>query len=68
MVQARALLAAIALTVTAPAQAMPWPCWMVKSYAKKYTHAQLEKMAKDRGVTVTHQDREDARACLRGRK
>lgn len=69
MVQARALLAAIALTVTVPpAQAMPWPCWIVKSYAKKYTPAQLEKMAKDRGVVVTHQDREDVRACLRGKK
>jgi hypothetical protein len=41
---------------------------MVKSYVKKYTPAQLEKMARDNGVVVTHKDREDVRACLRGRK
>ena len=69
MVQARVLLAAIALTVTVPsAQAMPWPCWLVKAYVKKYTPAQLEKMARDRGVVVSRKDREDVRACLRGKK
>ncbi len=64
----RALLVAIALTVTVPAHAMPWPCWIVRNYVKKYSPAQLEKMARDRGVTVTEQDRADVRACLKGRK
>ena len=69
MVQARILLAAIALTVTVPsAQAMPWPCWLVKSYAKKYTPSQLEQMAKDRGVVITEQDRAEVKACIRGKK
>lgn len=69
MVQARILLAAIVLTVTVPpAQAMPWPCWLVKNYAKKYTPSQLEKMALRYGVTVTDQDRADVRACIKDKK
>ncbi len=68
-VQATAAVVAIALTVTIPpAQAMPWPCWIVRNYVKKYTPAQLEKMARERGITISERDRADVRACIRDRK
>ncbi len=56
MVQARALLAAIALTVTvSPALAVPIPtCEEIREHAKnsKYTMKQIAAMAKRAGLTA----------------
>ena len=65
MVQARALLVAIVLTVTvSPAFAVN--CALVQRLAKKYSHAELEQMAQSYGLSA--KEIAAAKACLRRSK
>jgi hypothetical protein len=65
---ARALLVAIALTVTAsPALAdRSYPCWIVRAYVATHTKAQIEAAA--RKHKVTPQERAAHQACLKDNK
>lgn len=65
MVQARALLAAIALTVTVPshADARSYPCWMVRWYVSTHSRAEVDQMAREYHITA--KERAQALACLR---
>ncbi len=68
MVQARALLAAIALTVTVPpALAVDAPsCEQVREHAKNYTLAQIREMAKRHGLSA--EEWAALMNCLEGKK
>lgn len=74
MVQATVLPVAIVLTVTvslllaAPAQALPWPCSVVRWYVKNKTPEQLAELARKSGVVLSRKDRREARACLKDKK
>ncbi len=68
MVQARALLVAIALTVTAPpALAVDVPtCEQVREHAKNYTMRQIAQMAKRAGLNA--EQWAEIKRCLEGKK
>lgn len=52
IIQATALLLAVALTVIAmPAQARSYPCWLVRWYATHHTREEIEAIVKKRKVT-----------------
>ena len=65
MVQATALLVAASLTVTvSPALAVN--CALVKRLAAKYSHSELEQMA--RNYNLSDKEIRAARACLKDKK
>jgi len=68
MVQARALLAAIALTVTvSPALAeRSYPCWLVRWYVSNHSKEQRDADAKK--YKVTERERANHAACFRSKK
>lgn len=68
MVQARALLAAIVLTVTVPsiADARSYPCWLVRWYVNNHSREEVEAMARKHRTTA--KERAAALACLKDKK
>jgi hypothetical protein len=46
---------------------LPWPCWLVRSYAAGKTEAELEAMRVANGVApLSPKQRRQAQACLAG--
>ena len=68
MVQATALLVAIALTVTVPsvAQARSYPCWLIRWYVSNHTREEVEAAANKHKVTA--KERAAAATCLKDKK
>ena len=68
MVQARALLAAIVLTVTVPSisEARSYPCWLVRWWVSSHTREEADAMARNHNVSA--KERAAALACLRDKK
>lgn len=68
MFQARALLAAVVLTVTVPSvsEARFYPCWMVRWYVHNHSREEVEAMARKHRATA--KERAAAIACLKDNK